>query len=495
MALDVTSYLLGKNSGGGGTPNLQAKTVEITENGTTNVSADTGYDGLSNVGITTNVQPNLESKSVTITENTTTTITPTQGKDGLSSVSVTTNVASGGVSAKDVNFYDYDGTIINSYTKAEFLELSALPTNPSHSGLTSQGWNWTLTNAKNHVTKYNKLNVGQIYIPNDGSTRFYLELNIERLSPILGFAVNGTATIDWGDGNTDTVTGTSTSTLIQTPHTYATQGNYVISISSESKIFFSGENNASLIFNKVCYKDCVKKAEIGNASLGSYSFCDFYFLKTIILSNYVQNLGTYVFLNVKNLAFLIIPDGVTTLPAYGFGNSVLNTVVLPKSCTYISQQAFNNCKTLQNIIFSDGTTDILSYCFNGTSLSTLILPDSITNIETSTFSGCPVTELNMSNGIRTLSSNAFSNCTSLVHIKMSSKISYISTNAFSNCTSALYYDFRDSTSIPTLQTTNAFNNIPDDCKIIVPDNLYENWIAAGNWNTYSSNIIKASDWA
>ena len=29
---------------------------------------------------------------------------------------------------KDVNFYDYDGTIVNSYTAAEFAELSAIPT-------------------------------------------------------------------------------------------------------------------------------------------------------------------------------------------------------------------------------------------------------------------------------------------------------------------------------------------------------------------------------
>jgi len=53
--MDVTSYLLGKQAGGGSTPTLQSKSVTITENGTTNVTADEGYDGLSNVGITTNV--------------------------------------------------------------------------------------------------------------------------------------------------------------------------------------------------------------------------------------------------------------------------------------------------------------------------------------------------------------------------------------------------------------------------------------------------------
>ena len=39
-------------------PTLQDKTIEITENGTTNIVADEGYDGLNNVSVTTNVEAN-----------------------------------------------------------------------------------------------------------------------------------------------------------------------------------------------------------------------------------------------------------------------------------------------------------------------------------------------------------------------------------------------------------------------------------------------------
>lgn len=53
--MDVVSYLLGKQAGGGSTPTLQNKSVTITENGTINVTADAGYDGLSKVEVTTNV--------------------------------------------------------------------------------------------------------------------------------------------------------------------------------------------------------------------------------------------------------------------------------------------------------------------------------------------------------------------------------------------------------------------------------------------------------
>ena len=44
----------------GGSPNLQSKSITITTNTTTNVSADTGYDGLSSVSITTNVSGSNE---------------------------------------------------------------------------------------------------------------------------------------------------------------------------------------------------------------------------------------------------------------------------------------------------------------------------------------------------------------------------------------------------------------------------------------------------
>lgn len=53
--MDITSYLLGKKAGGGSAPVLQDKEVTITENGETEITADSGYDGLSSVNVTTDV--------------------------------------------------------------------------------------------------------------------------------------------------------------------------------------------------------------------------------------------------------------------------------------------------------------------------------------------------------------------------------------------------------------------------------------------------------
>lgn len=53
--LDVNNYGLQSmvaGSGGGGEVNLQSKDITINQNGTTTVTADTGYDGLSDVDVT-----------------------------------------------------------------------------------------------------------------------------------------------------------------------------------------------------------------------------------------------------------------------------------------------------------------------------------------------------------------------------------------------------------------------------------------------------------
>ena len=51
--------------------------------------------------------------------------------------SLTVDVSGGGGTpvSKDVKFYDYDGTIVYSYTPEEFAALESLPDNPTHEGL------------------------------------------------------------------------------------------------------------------------------------------------------------------------------------------------------------------------------------------------------------------------------------------------------------------------------------------------------------------------
>ena len=95
----------------------------------------------------------LQTKKVRLKESAE--ITPDEGYLGLKSVNVT--VVGGGNSGgndnpgtdkklerNDVNFFDYDGTLLYAYTWEEALELTELPEGPEHEGLVFQEWNYTL---------------------------------------------------------------------------------------------------------------------------------------------------------------------------------------------------------------------------------------------------------------------------------------------------------------------------------------------------------------
>lgn len=117
-------------------------TLQITDNGTKDV---TNYK---NVNV--NVAPNLEQKTVTITENGTTEVTPTAGKDGMSKVTVTTNVPTASAveevataSAMDAllveanvgKYYKFTGTTDSNYTNGDIYLVE---------GGVSSGETWVL---------------------------------------------------------------------------------------------------------------------------------------------------------------------------------------------------------------------------------------------------------------------------------------------------------------------------------------------------------------
>ena len=258
----------------------------------------------------------------------------------------------GSVGTKDVNFYDYDGTIVDSYTASEFAELTAMPSNPSHAGLTAQGWNWSLANAKTYVAEYDKLNIGQMYKTDDGALRLYIRLQEGRLSPVLGLCPNGTLTVDWGDGSaTETMTGSSTSTLVYLGHTYATAGDYVISVlpSAGNEIGFGQRNDKSTILCKSQDDSADERRVYLNA------------IYKIEIPDSVTSINEYAFDNCYNLSSVTIPDSVTSIGWSAFDNCYnLSSVTIPDSVTSIDEYAFNYCYNLGFIKFTSTTPPTVS---------------------------------------------------------------------------------------------------------------------------------------
>lgn len=126
----------------------------------------------------------------------------------------------------DVNFYDYTGFRVASYTIAEAKALTALPTPPQHEGLTFQEWNWSLSDIQTYDRQY--IDVGANYITTDGKTHMFAKMGTgETLNFVLKVAVTGTTMIDFGDGTTENITNGQKSIS----HTYLYEGDYEIKIS------------------------------------------------------------------------------------------------------------------------------------------------------------------------------------------------------------------------------------------------------------------------
>ena len=330
--------------------------------------------------------------------------------DGLLDLVTKGGIKQNPKNVSDVNFRDYDGTILYSYTKEDFLKLKELPALPERDGLICQEWNWDFADAQEYVAEYGRLEIGATYITDDGKTRLYITIAAEGRMDVplkLQQSVSNGVVVDWGDGSaTETFSGTSATTL---RHTYSKVGDYVIALEVTSgTLTLSGSSPYGIFADSMrVYGNMLQKVEIGNG---------------------VTSIGANAFLNCSSLASVVIPNGVTSIGSYTF-----------------------------------------NYCY---SLASVVIP----------------------NGVTSIGGNVFQNCSSLASVVIPNGVTSIGTYAFNSCQSVAFCDFRTHTSVPTLPATSAFSSIPSDCKIVVPDALYDEWIAATNWSTYASKIVKASEY-
>lgn len=408
------------------------------------------------------------------------------------------------IAESDITFYDYDGTIVAAWTLAELATKTELPAYPSHDGLTCQGWNWTLADLK---STNRKMNVGAMYITDDGKTRIYIHLEEGRTSPMLGCCPNGTVTVDWGDGTTpDILTGTSTSTAQWTPnHAYAAPGDYVIKLTVAGTFGIAGNesynegcallrfSSSANVTNSV-YRNAINKIEIGSGitSLNNGTLYSCRGLESITIPEEITGFRGSCLSENYGLKAVIVPNGITEIAANLLrSSSGVRVISIPNGVKTVGVFALNGNQQIESITLPDGITRIGMYALQACrKIKDVQIPTGVTKIDQQLFSACyGLRSCKVPNGVTEIAGSAFAYCETLASFTIPSEVAAIGARAFYGCYGTKYYDFSNHTSIPTLANTDAFTSIPDDCEIRVPAALTDEWKAATNWATYADNIV------
>lgn len=272
----------------------------------------------------------------------------------------------------------------------------------------------------------------------DGKTHIWIELREGRTSPVMGIGVNGTVTIDWGDGTApDVLTGTNIFTTQWTPkHEYGKAGKYIITLTVEGQVGLAGSSQSSggayLLRNSsedtdgrnYVYKFAIKKIEFGSG---------------IYIGNYALGYNTHI-------REIYLPDSMTKINGnFSLSNVGVERFVFPDSVSSIGMGFFQSCDRLREVVLSQNITKI--------------------------------------------SSSLFSHCRSLINVKIPPNVVSVASSSFAYCTGMKVYDFTALKAVPTLENVNAFGNNSGDFEIRVPAALAEEWKAATNWSEYADYIV------
>ena len=251
-------------------------------------------------------------------------------------------------------------------------------------------------------------------------------------------------------------------------------------------------------------------------------------LKNVIMSNSLTSIGRWVFQNDTSLLAITIPESVTDIADAVFsGCTALQSATVLNSTINVSQ--FANCTSLKDVTISNNVTSIGGSAFaNCSSVETLTIPASVTScsgafggmtglktlnfyaqdVPGGTFNGFPIetldltgaetiawsafsdclllTNITMTNSLKSIARFAFQNCSSLQQITIPSSVTFIDVDAFGNCANLQDVTVRWDT--PLVVGSTPFSNLnPRLIQLNVPEGTENAYLSANVWQSF--NII------
>lgn len=417
------------------------------------------------------------------------TVTPATLKSGVtahdaSGAKITGTLDTAPPKESDINFWDYDGTLLYSWTLAELATKTELPPLPSHDGLICQGWNWTLQDIKDAGRE---LDIGALYITDDGKTRLYVDVDTETWDDfVLNYwqSTINTTTVDWGDGTTPETK--DASSWIEHRHVYASSGSYVITMSvKDGKTMRLGRDGRMLIANgETDSGRCLmlRKVEVGARVTATDPQC---------------------FRNCCRLESVSHPQTTKIYTPRAFEQCTQLRVLIAADMEEI-RQTFYNCVNLQAIASTKGQLQGNDYAISNTAVRRVNFDMTAANQaqalervhikavngKVGSFSSCrSLLEVTIPADATTFVAAAFQGDNALRRVTCLGDIASIPAQVFQRCYPLRFVDFTHCTAVPALANVNAFDQTHPQLEIRVPASLADAWKAATNWSSLADHIV------
>ena len=150
--------------------------------------------------------------------------------------------------------------------------------------------------------------------------------------------------------------------------------------------------------------------------------------------------GNTLVLTPQALTQISVDPSTTAIDAHAFYGTNAKSITLPDSVEALGEGCFENSKTLVGITLSEGLTSISENAFkNCTKLRLLNLPENTVLIKESAFENCEsLISAVFNNSLYSIGSNAFKGCSKLEGLAFPENLGSIQQGAFMNCTGLKY---------------------------------------------------------
>lgn len=137
-------------------------------------------------------------------------------------------------------------------------------------------------------------------------------------------------------------------------------------------------------------------------------------------------------LTIENI---VLPDGLTTIAASAFENSIVRSVVIPDSVTIIGNRAFDGCFRLMTVEIGSGVTEIRGEAFRSCNmLESVVIPGNVKIIDFFAFANCEMlNSVTVSDGVEVIGDHAFNRCFRLKQAYIGNQVTTIGQKAFEAC--------------------------------------------------------------